>query len=120
MGEARIESEKILKLINNSPKAQKILAAENWDVVLQFDLKTEEKPFYIKVENGKASLIAGKHSNPTLLITGDGKGVAKASRGQGDFTHAISREQIEIKKGKVMELIRYGRTINAALKEKNK
>ena len=118
MGEARSESEKILKLINDSPKAQKILAAENWNVIFQFELKTEEEPFYIEIKDGKVNLTSGKHSNPSLLITGDGEGVARSSRGQGDFTHAISREQIEVKKGKVMELIRYGRAIVAALKEK--
>ncbi len=117
MGEARAESEKILKLINDNPKAQKILVAENWNVIFQFDLKTEE-PFYIEVKNGKANLTSGKHSNPSLLITGDGEGIARSSRGQGDFTHAISREQIEVKNGKVMELIRYGRAIAAALKGK--
>ncbi len=119
MGEARTETEKILKLINDSPKAQKILAAENWNVVFQFELNTEPEPFYVEVKAGKAVLKGGKHSNPTLLITGDGTGVARASRGQGDFTHAISREQVEVRKGKVMELIRYGRAIAAALKEKS-
>ena len=118
MGEAKIESEKILKLINASPKAQKVLAAENWNVILQFELRTEPEPFYIEIKDGKATLNVGKHSDVTLLIIGDGEGVARASRGQGDFTHSISREQIEVKKGKVMELIRYGRAINAALKEK--
>ncbi|MHA1325629.1 MAG: hypothetical protein ACTSR3_20825 [Candidatus Helarchaeota archaeon] len=118
MAEARTESEKIIELINDSPRAKKILTAENWNVIFQFELETEPEPFYIEVKDGKAILKDGKHPNPTMLITGDGEGVARASRGQGDFTHAISREQIEVKKGKVMELIRYGRAINAALKDK--
>ena len=98
-------------------KAQKVLAAENWQVILQFDLDGEDKPFFIEVKNGKASLHEGSHSEPTVLIIGDGASIARASRGQGDFTHSISREEVEIKKGKVMELIRYGRAISAALKE---
>jgi alkyl sulfatase BDS1-like metallo-beta-lactamase superfamily hydrolase len=118
MGEAKTESENIIDLINASVKAQKVLAAENWQVILQFDLDGEDKPFFIEVKNGKANLHEGTHSEPTVLITGDGASIARASRGQGDFTHSISREEVEIKKGKVMELIRYGRAISAALKEK--
>ena len=118
MGEGRTESEKIIKLINTSSKAQKILAAENWHVIFQFDLDGENSPFFIEVKEGKVNLQEGTHPNPTMLITGDTSSIARASRGQGDFTHSISREEIEIKKGKVMELIRYGRAISAALKEK--
>lgn len=118
MSEARIESEKIIKLINTSPKAKKILEAENWNIVFQFDLNDESGPFFIEIKNGRAGLKGGTHPNPTLIITGDESSVARATRGQGDFTHSISREEIEIKKGKVMELIRYGRAINAALKDK--
>jgi len=115
VGEAKSESQKIIGLINANPKAQKIIAAENWDVVFQF--KLDEEPFYIQIQNGKLTLKNGTHSNPTLVITGSGASIARASRGQGDFTHSISREEVEIKKGKVMELIRYGRAIATALKE---
>ncbi len=116
MGEAKNESKKIIELINANPKAQKILTAENWNVTFQF--KLDEEPFYIEIQNGKAALKNGTLSNPTLLIIGSGASIARASRGQGDFTHSISREEVEIKKGKVMELIRYGRAITTALKEK--
>lgn len=118
LGEAKTESFEILKLINTSAKAQKILAAENWNVVFQFDLDGENEPFYIEIKDGKANLVSGTHSDPSLLMTGDGASVARASRGHGDFTHSISREEVEIKSGKVMELIRYGRAISAALREK--
>jgi hypothetical protein len=117
VGEAKKESQKILELINTNPKAQKILSAENWNVIFQFTLEDEE-PFYIEIQNGKAVLKPGTHTDPTLLITGSGASIARATRGQGDFTHSISREEVEIKKGKVMELIRYGRAITTALKEK--
>ncbi len=118
VGEARTESEKIIKLINSNSKAQKVISAENWNVSFQFDLDNEPEPFYIQILNGKANLKTGNISDPTLLIIGDGASVAKASRGQGDFTHSISREEIEVKKGKIIELIRYGRAIAAALKGK--
>ncbi len=121
VGEAKTESEKILKLINENSKAKKILAAENWNVVFQFELKGEPEPFFIDIKDGKAILKNGTHPAPTLLITGEGASIARASRGQGDFTHSISREEVEVKKGKIMELIRYGRAIAAALKgEKSK
>ena len=116
MNEARIASEKIIDLINATPKAQKILAAENWSVAFQFEL--DEPPFYIKIQDGKATLKKGTCSNPTLFIVGSGASIARASSGQGDFTHCISREEVEIRQGKVMELIRYGRAITAALKER--
>ncbi len=116
MGEARQETEKIVAAINVKPKAQAILSAENWNIVFQFDLTGESEPFYVEIKGGKAVVKGGKHSAPTLFIAGKGASVARASRGQGDFTHSISREEIEVKKGKVMELIRYGRAIAAALK----
>lgn len=120
VGEARTESETILKLINTTEKAKKILAAENWDVSFQFNLDGEPEPFFIEIKDGKAELKSGTHPDPTHLITGDGASVARASRGQGDFTHSISREEVEIKKGKIMELIRYSRAIAAALKAKKR
>jgi hypothetical protein len=118
VGEARTESENIIKLINTNVKAQNVLTAENWNVIFQFKLEGEPEPFYIEVKNGKATLKSGTHSTPSLLITGESASVARASRGQGDFTHSISREEIEVKNGKIMELIRYGRAIAAALKDK--
>ncbi len=118
MGEARQETEKVIALINSKPKAQAIITAENWNIVIQFDLAGEPEPFYIEIKSGKAVVKGGKHADPTLFIAGKGTSVARASRGQGDFTHSISREEIEVKKGKIMELIRYGRAIAAALKEK--
>jgi hypothetical protein len=118
VGEARTESENIIKLINANIKAQNVLTAENWNVIFQFKLDDEPEPFYIEVKNGNATLKSGIHSTPSLLITGEGASVARASRGQGDFTHSISREEIEVKKGKIMELVRYGRAIAAALKDK--
>ena len=119
MGEARTESEKILGLINQSPRAKKVISAENWAVIFQFNLEGEESPFYIEIKDGKAVLKYGTHSNPSLVVEGASASVARASRGQGDFTHSICREEVEIKKGKVMELIRYSRAIAAALRDKS-
>jgi len=118
VGEGKTESEKILKLINENAKAQKILTAENWNVVFQFELDDEPEPFYIEVKDGTVSLQSGAHSDPTLIIAGEGASIARASRGQGDFTHSISREEVEVTKGKIIELIRYGRAIAAALRGK--
>ena len=118
VGEARTESEKVLKLINENAKAQKIISAENWNVVFQFELAGEPEPFYIEIKDGMANLKSGIHPDPTLIIAGESMSIARASRGQGDFTHSISREEVEVKKGKIIELIRYGRAIAAALKGK--
>ena len=64
MGEAKTESFEVLELINASTKAQKILAAENWNVVFQFDLDGEDEPFYIEIKDGKGNLISFFHYDP--------------------------------------------------------
>ena len=120
VGEARTEQEKIIKAINETEKAKKILAAENWAVAFQFDLDGEPEPFFVEIKNGKAELKSGTHPNPTVLLKGEGASIARASRGQGDFTHSISREEVEVKSGRIIELIRYGRAITAALKAKKR
>ena len=38
--------------------------------------------------------------------------------GKGDFTHAISREEISVEQGKVMDVIRFTRAITIILKAK--
>jgi len=49
-------------------------------------------------------------------MSGDPNSIVKICNGKGDFTHAISREEITVEKGKVMDVIRLTRAITIVLK----
>ena len=57
-------------------------------------------------------------SEPDIVMTGDNHALVRICEGKGDFTHAISREEITVEKGKVIEVIRLTRAITTALKTK--
>ena len=117
MKEARIEFEKVIELINNTPKAKKIFESEDWKYTIQFRLDGEDEPFYLEVKNGTGIVIIGENPNVDMVITGDKNSIVRTSHGKGDFTHGISREEISVEKGKIFELMRVSRAIAAALKE---
>ncbi len=89
----------------------------DWDMIFQFNLDNEDS-FYLKVERRKAELINGTASDPNIIMTGDNNAIVKICNGKGDFTHAISREQIKVTKGKIIEVIRLTRAITLVLKTK--
>ncbi len=117
MNEARIEFEKIIDLINKTPKSKQIFESEDWRYTIQFKLDGEDAPFFLVVKDGIGKLIVGEDANVDMLITGDKNSIIKTSQGKGDFTHGISREEITVEKGKVFELMRISRAIGVALKE---
>ena len=51
-------------------------------------------------------------------MSGKSDAIMRICEGKGDFTHAISREQITVEKGKVMDVIRLTRAITIVLKSK--
>ncbi len=89
----------------------------DWDMIFQFNLDNEDS-FYLKVKGRKAELINGTASDPNIIITGDNNAIVKICNGKGDFTHAISREEIKVTKGKIIEVIRLTRAITLVLKTK--
>ncbi len=117
MNEARIEFEKIIDLINKTPKSKQIFESEDWRYTIQFKLDGEDDPFFLVVKDGIGKVIVGEDANVDMLITGDKNSIIKTSQGKGDFTHGISREEITVEKGKVFELMRISRAIGVALKE---
>jgi len=117
MNEVRIEFEKIIDLINKTPKSKQVFESEDWRYSIQFKLDGEDEPFFLLVKDGIGKVIVGEDINADMLITGDSNIIIKISQGKGDFTHGISREEITVEKGKVIELIRVSRAIAAALKE---
>lgn len=117
MNEARIEFQKIIELINKTPKAKQVFESENWGYSIQFKLDGEDEPFFLFVKDGIGKVIIGEDVNADMLITGDNNSIIKTSQGKGDFTHGISREEITVEKGKIFELMRISRAIGVALKE---
>ncbi|MBD3194921.1 MAG: hypothetical protein GF317_07705 [Candidatus Lokiarchaeota archaeon] len=123
MGIARDRMDKIIKEINNIEKAKQVFVTniagkdENWNMSFQFDLQNEE-PFYLEIKDLSGTISDGKLDDPDILLTGDNEAIVRICNGEGDFTHAISREQITVEKGKVMDVIRLTRAITVALKSK--
>ncbi len=121
MGAAIENLNKIFEKMNNIPKAQQVFVTNiagsdvDWQMTFQFNLDNED-PFYVEIKDRKAKLINGTASDPGIVITGDNNSILRICEGKGDFTHAISREQIKVEKGKVMDVIRFTRAITIVLK----
>ena len=63
-------------------------------------------------------MISGTVADAQIVLSGDNEALVRICQGKGDFTHAISREQIIVDKGKVMEVIRLTKAITIVLKTK--
>jgi putative sterol carrier protein len=123
MGVASENLSKIVEKMNTISKAQQVFVTNiagkdvNWEMTFQFNLDNED-PFYVEIKERKANLYSGTTSDPGIVLTGDNNAILRLCEGKGDFTHAISREQITVVKGKVMDVIRLTRAITIVLKIK--
>jgi len=123
MGIARDNLIRIIEKMNKNPKAQAVFITNiagkdiDWEMSFQFNLDNED-PFYIDIKNRKAILSEGNKSDSIIVMSGDPNSIVKICNGKGDFTHAISREEITVEKGKVMDVIRLTRAITIVLKSK--
>ena len=121
MGAAKENLTKIIEKLNNHPKAQTVFVTNiagknvNWGMSFQFNLGNE-KPFYLEIKEKKCKLVEGTLSSAEIIMSGDPNAIVRICEGKGDFTHAISREQITVEKGKVMDVIRLTRAITVVLK----
>ena len=121
MGEAKESLINIVEKINQSSKAKYVFVTNvagvdiDWQMLFQFNLDNED-PFYLEIRNRKVTLSDGIKPDASILMSGDNKSIVKICNGKGDFTHAISREEITVEKGKVMDVIRLTRAITIALK----
>lgn len=121
MGIASENLSKIIEKMNRIQKAQQVFITNvagkdvDWEMTFQFNLNKED-PFYVEIKERKAKLINGTASNPGIVMTGDNNSIVNICQGRGDFTHAISREQITVEIGKVMDVIRLTRAITIVLK----
>lgn len=111
----------IVSKMNTLTKVQQVFVTDisgksvNWDIVFQFNL-SNEAPFYLAINNQKVSIISGTSEDAEIIMSGDNNAIIKICEGKGDFTHAISREEICVEKGKVIDVIRLTRAITIALK----
>jgi len=123
MGLARDKLTNIVKKMNTILKAQAVFVTNiagkdvDWEMSFQFNLDKED-PFFLEIENRKATVYEGIKSDSSIVISGDPNAIVRICEGKGDFTHSISREEISVEKGKVMDVIRLTRAITIILKTK--
>ncbi|MHA1255445.1 MAG: hypothetical protein ACTSPS_07600 [Promethearchaeota archaeon] len=123
MGIAKENLATIIEKLNRIAKAQTVFVTNiagkdvNWDMTFQFNLDNED-PFSLEIKERKGKLVDGILSNAEIVMSGDNNAIVRICEGKGDFTHAISREQITVEKGKVMDVIRLTRAITIVLKTK--
>ena len=123
MGLAKDSIEKIVELINQNEKARTVFVTNiagkdvDWEMTFQFNLDGED-PFNISIKDRKLSLSEGLKTDANIVMTGNPSAIINICEGKGDFTHAISREQITVQQGKVFDVIRLTRAINIVLQKK--
>ncbi|MBY9003240.1 MAG: hypothetical protein KGD73_04660 [Candidatus Lokiarchaeota archaeon] len=121
MGQAQEHLTKIVEKMNINPKAQAVFITNiagkdvNWEMSFQFNLDNEDS-FFLEIKDQKAILNEGTKPDADIVTSGDPNAIVRICEGKGDFTHAISREQITVKKGQVMDVIRLTRAITIVLK----
>jgi len=114
---------KIIEKLNSNEKAQAVFItdvdgkARDWEKYFQFNLENEE-PFYVQIKERITQLVQGTKVDAEIVMSGNRNAILRICEGKGDFTHAISREQITVEKGKVMDVIRLTRAITIVLKTK--
>lgn len=121
LGIASESLERIVEKMNINPKVEQVFITDiagkpvDWDMTFQFNMQNEE-PFYVKIKQRKVKVIEGTAPEPDIIMTGDNNAIVRICEGKGDFTHAISREEITVEEGKVIEVIRLTRAITTALR----
>jgi len=123
MGVAKEHLERIVKRMEGNKKVEDMFTTDidgkevAWNMTFQFNLNNEA-PFYLEIKGGKVKIIDGTASDDPIVMSGDNNAIVRICEGKGDFTHVISREQINIEKGKVMDVIRLTKAITIILKTK--
>ncbi len=123
MGVASENLGKIIENLNTIEKAKAVFVTDiggkliDWEITFQFNIDNED-PFYVEIKERKAILNQGTKKDAEIVMSGDSNSIIRICEGKGDFTHAISREQITVEKGKVMDVIRLTRAITITLKNK--
>jgi len=114
---------KIIEQMNQNEKAQSVFVTNiagkdvDWEISFQFNLDNED-PFIIEIKNRKITISEGMKSDAIVVLSGEPDAIVRICNGKGDFTHAISREQITVERGKVMDIIRLTRALTIVLHKK--
>ena len=108
MGKSRDELTRAIPVLNQNPRAKEMMAA--MPKTVKFDLKGEDKPFFVVVEGGALSLkdTAGK---PDIIVSGDSTEVAKVVSRQREITHPIAEGKIWVSAGKLSQMIVFDRVL---------
>jgi len=123
MGPAKEILMKITDKMIQTPKALAVFVTNiagkdvDWEMSFQFKLDKDE-PFFLEIKNRIITLSDGAKSDAIIILTGKSDAIMRICEGKGDFTHAISREEITVEQGKVMDVIRLTRAITIVLKLK--
>lgn len=123
MGPAKENLQKIVERMNKNPKAQAVFVTNvagkdiDWEKSFQFNLDKDE-PFFLEIRNRISNLSNGSKSDAFIVMSGETNAIVRICEGKGDFTHAISREEILVEQGNVMDVIRLTRAITIVLKSK--
>ncbi len=123
MGIAKDNLVKIVDGMNGNKKVEDMFVTDikgetvEWDMTFQFNLDNED-PFNLAIKGPKTILSDGTAEDAPIVLSGDNEAIVRICQGKGDFTHAISREQITVEKGKVMDVIRFTKAITIVLKTK--
>ena len=123
MGQAKENLKKIVEKMNENSKARTVFVTNiagkdvDWEMSFQFNLDNDE-PFYLEIKSQKSIVLDGTKSEAHIVMSGKSDAIVRICEGKGDFTHAISREEILVEKGSVMDVIRFTRAITIVLKSK--
>lgn len=121
MGVAYENLMKIAEKMNKIPKALQVFVTDiggkpvNWNIKFQFNLDNEDS-FYLEIKDQQLTINPGTSEDAEIVMSGDNNAITKICQGKGDFTHAISREEIKVEAGKIMDVIRLTRAITIVLK----
>ena len=121
MGLAHENLMKIAEKMNKIPKALQVFVTDiggkpvNWNIKFQFNLDNEDS-FYLEIKDQQITINTGTSQDAEIVMSGDNSAIIKICQGKGDFTHAISREEIKVETGKIIDVIRLTRAITIVLK----
>ncbi|MFX0048669.1 MAG: hypothetical protein ACFE8G_10940 [Candidatus Hermodarchaeota archaeon] len=121
MGLAKEKLTNIVEKMNTIQKAKAVFVTNiagkdfDWEMSFQFNLDNEN-PFFLNIKDRKGTITDGTKPDAIIVMSGDPNAIVRICEGRGDFTHSISREEISVEKGKVMDVIRLTRAITIVLK----
>lgn len=88
--------------LNQNRAARSLM--EVFPKTIQFRLDDEERPFYLSISDGRATLAKGIAERIDLEVAGKSRELARVITDKVDITWPISRGEITVEKGRISEL----------------